>query len=465
MTALAIEINDAGLVVADESGVLAVEPGVAYVERGSIVTGREALPHVYSKPRQVSSRFWSALSMEPGSGIEGRNSSAELAFAQLDALWKRFGVRARDVLLVVPGNLRGEQLGLLLGLAQECDMPVRALVDAAVAASVRPYPQRQLLYADASAYRASASSIEQGADAAVDEENELPASGVASVNDAFARRFAEVFVRVTRLDPFHHAEAEQQLYEGLPGWLGELESHGTVECVLRHRNEEFRVTVSRETVLVAAAGIHRAVLQMIARMREPGRSLVVQVSSRLAGMPGLVAELARLDDAHIEVLPPGQAALGALVAADEVLVGADAGVKLWKHLKWRAAPAELDDAASAPAPVARTDDGATPTHVVYQGVVYRVDGKGLLVGREANGGRRTIVVDDQKSGVSREHCELVLRDGELRLHDLSRFGTFVNEKRVSGEATLRRRDVIRIGTPGAELQVVSMEGAHGAAAS
>ena len=81
MTALAIEINDAGLVVADESGVLAVEPGVAYVDRGSIVTGSEALEHLRSKPRQVSSRFWSQLSMEPGSGIEGRNSSAELAFA------------------------------------------------------------------------------------------------------------------------------------------------------------------------------------------------------------------------------------------------------------------------------------------------------------------------------------------------------------------------------------------------
>ena len=161
MGAIAIEINDAGLAVANESQVLAVEPGFARIEGGKIVTGEQARARARLQPRQTSSRFWSALSMEPGSGIEGRNSSAELAFAQLDALWKRFGARASDVLLVVPGNLRGEQLGLLLGLAQECDMPVRALVDAAVAASVRPYAKRQLLYADASAYRASAASIEQ----------------------------------------------------------------------------------------------------------------------------------------------------------------------------------------------------------------------------------------------------------------------------------------------------------------
>jgi pSer/pThr/pTyr-binding forkhead associated (FHA) protein len=98
-----------------------------------------------------------------------------------------------------------------------------------------------------------------------------------------------------------------------------------------------------------------------------------------------------------------------------------------------------------------------PTQVVYRGLVYRVGPQGLVIGRELADGRRVIVVDDQNGGVSRAHCELVLRDGELRLQDLSRYGTFVNEKRISGETTLRRADVIRIGSPGAELQVVSMD--------
>jgi pSer/pThr/pTyr-binding forkhead associated (FHA) protein len=64
--------------------------------------------------------------------------------------------------------------------------------------------------------------------------------------------------------------------------------------------------------------------------------------------------------------------------------------------------------------------------------------------------------------VSRAHCELEVRDGEQRVVDRSRFGTFVNEKRVAGETVLRRADVIRVGSPGAELEVVSMEPLHGA---
>ena len=45
----------------------------------------------------------------------------------------------------------------------------------------------------------------------------------------------------------------------------------------------------------------------------------------------------------------------------------------------------------------------------------------------------------------------------LKLMDLSRFGTFVNEKRISGEVALQPADVIRIGSPGEELQVIALE--------
>jgi len=41
---------------------------------------------------------------------------------------------------------------------------------------------------------------------------------------------------------------------------------------------------------------------------------------------------------------------------------------------------------------------------------------------------------------------------------LSRHGTFVNERKLAGETTLKRADVIRVGSPGVELEVVSVEG-------
>jgi hypothetical protein len=461
MRTLAIEINDAGIAVADAAQVLAIEPGYAVVERDRIVTGREAVAKARLKPRQSSNRYWSALSMEPGSaGSEIPNSAAEVAFAQLDALWKRHGEGAADAVLVVPGNYRGEQLGLVLGLAQEAGIEVRALVDSAVAASVRPYPNHQLLYLDASLYRVAATLLEQSAaDASVRAEESLVTTGLASLTEAFARRISELFVRATRFDPLHRAETEQALYDQLPVWLEQMHEQERVSAVLAHHDEQLEVVIDRDTVLGVAAGFYRAVVQLVAYHRKAGQSVVLQVVDRLATLPGFEAELARLDDAHIEFLAPGHAARSVLLRPDLIAAG-NGQVKLLKRLPWRAAAVDLPAKTAPAAPAAGASPRSAPTHVVYDGIVYPIGVRGLVVGREPVDGRRAIVIADQASGVSRAHCELVLRDGELKLHDLSRYGTFVNEKKISGETTLHRADVIRIGSPGAELQVVTLEAAQ-----
>ena len=459
MGAVAIEINDSGLAIANESGVLAIEPGFARIEGGRIVTGEQARARARLQPRQTSSRFWSTLSMDPGSaGSDIANSAAELAFAQLESLWQRFGSGATDVVLVVPGGYRTEQLGLLLGLAQECGMPVRALVDAAAAASVRPYPKRQLMYLDASLYRVSLSLLEQNGEAQVRAEHAL-AQGLAGIADVFARRIGEQFVRATRLDPFAHAETEQALFDGLGQWLEALQRDERVEIALKYRNEEFRITAERDSVLGVAKGAYRAILQLIAQHREPGKRLVVQLSDRVAMLPGFIGELSRLDDSQLERFGVAHAARSVLRVPSIAVAQGD--VKLLKRVPWRDAPSddggESERRAPEPAPVlARTK---APTHVVHGGLAYRVGAAGLAIGSEADPQRRTVVLSGS-SGVSRLHCEVVLRDGELKLRDLSRFGTFVNEKRVAGETTLSRADVIRIGSPGAELHVVDVEGAE-----
>ena len=460
MAALAIEINDAGLVAANDSALLAVEPGFARVERGKIVTGDAAKAGARLQPRLTSNRFWSALSLEPGSaGSDIGKSAAELAYAQLESLWRKVGNGVTDVVLVVPGAYRTEQLGVLLGLAQECGIPVRALVDTAVAASVRPYPDRQLMYVDAGLHRASVTLIDQDAEAQVRAEHALN-QGLAGIADGFARRIADLFVRSTRFDPFAHAETEQQLHDRLSQWLAELERDERVELKLEYRGEEVRVAAvaaERDAVLGVAHGFCRALTQLVAQHRERGKNLVVLVSDRLASLPGFSAELARLDDAQSESFERGHAARSVLLARTLLAAPSSAQVKFVKRLPWRAeARAQTARQQAAPAPIASR--AAPPTHLVYAGFAYRVGAEGVAIGRETDPQRRTLVVGEGNSGVSRMHCEVVLRDGELKLRDLSSFGTFVNERKVTGETTLQRADVIRVGSPGAELHVVSLEG-------
>ena len=466
MSTIAIDINDAGIVLADESGIVADEPGYAYVEGQAILTGQDAYAKARLHLRQSSNRYWDGLTLEPGSaGIEGVGSAAELAYAQLKALWEKFGGQRNDALLLVPGHYGRDELGVLLGLAQECEIPVRSMLSSAASAAAAPYPGRQLVHVDAGLHRVSATPLAQGDEVAADPEQSLGSTGLASIMDSLAKRVAELFVLATRFDPFHSAASEQLVYDRLPAWLGELAQHPeSVELKLPRDGAELTVEVDRAQLIGVMAGFYKAVVQLIAQCRESGTELVVLLSDRLAKLPGIDSELERLDEALVVTLPPGHAAVGAVNQA-AALIGDSGNVRLLKRVPWREAPAE-------PAPVERAEEPeqAEPvpvivddpaSHIVYRGIAYPVDSSGIVIGREPVPQRRTIVLNGGQGGVSRAHCELVKRDGELRLVDKSRFGTFVNEKRISGEIALQPADVIRIGSPGEQLQVIRMEATSG----
>lgn len=464
MRRLAIEINDAGIVVADDQRVIWSEPGFAVVERKRILTGREAFALARLQPRDTSTTHWARLSIEPGSAtVPGRRSNAELAHAQLDKLWQAVGEGVDQVVFVVPSIFDSQALGILLGLAEECGIPAGAIVDAAVAASVRPWPSRQLVYVDADLHGVFVTPLEQGERVAASAPARLESLGLAGLMDAFARRIAELFVLETRFDPFHRAATEQRLYDGLAAALTALDSEGKAPVTIADEDETFEIEIERAQLLGAAHGFYRAVRQLIAQCRLAQSGLVVELSDRLAGLPGLEDELARLDAATLVALEPGHAARAALAAADALALD-DPAVKLFRHLPWREAAARDEPRLVDPAPAPRSpaDEEPRPTHIVYQGVAYRVNGEGLVIGRSRLDQRRAILIESRAEGVSRAHCELALIDGELVLRDLSSFGTFVNERRIEGEEVLKAADVIRVGSPGAELTVVRMEEGDGA---
>jgi len=59
-------------------------------------------------------------------------------------------------------------------------------------------------------------------------------------------------------------------------------------------------------------------------------------------------------------------------------------------------------------------------------------------------------------GISREHCQVVRRDGHAWLEDRSTYGTFVNESPVRGAVALRVGDRVRLGNPGVTLELIQV---------
>jgi len=461
---LAIEINDAGLVAADETGVVFSEPGYVLAEGNDFLVGAEAYAQARLKPLSTSFTHWSSLSIEPGSAsVGGRRSTAELAFAQLSRLWHAVGGDVNSVIFVVPSTYDSQVLGVLLGIAEECGIPTGAIVDVAAAASARPFPERQLLYVDADLHSVYVTPLEQGQRVTAAEPARLDSMGLHRVMDALARRIGELFVLETRFDPFHEARTEQLIYDALPDAVRRLDRSEKTRFAIERGSEQVSVEIETGQLFGAALGFCQAVRQLIAQNRHDRSGLVVQLSDRLMSLPGIELELARLDAASIVELEPGFAARSVLEAADALALEAES-VTLFRHLPWRGPPVQLEAERAGTVDRRPPQLGGyqCPTHVVYRGIAYPVNGDGLVIGRSKFDQRPAIIVEAETQGVSRAHCELAIEDGELKLRDLSSYGTFVNERRVEGDEVLKPADTIRVGSPGAELTVIRVEDHNGA---
>ena len=450
MSPLVFELNDAALTWGRDGQVIASEPGYALYEGDQVLTGNDAYQKAHLKPRQINNRFWDELTVDAGDSSAGM-APAELAYTHLQRMWAQHGKTQDSVIVVAPPHYERQQLGLLLGLAQECQMPIAGLIHRSVAWAEQPHPGRQLITLDGGLHRVTAAVIEQGESASLGRIEHLDRVGIAELWDRWARRVAELFVLTTRFDPLHRAEVEQLLHDRLPSWLATLRNSDSVNVEL----EGHELILDRQQLLSATESPFGAVAQLVSSVREPDRDLILQVAPQLARLPGLVDRLGQLERVQIRQLEPGHIVAN-LTGVEDFLPSAKGGVRLSTTLPWRKPPAD-GGPVPAPTPAKVTVPEEIVSHVVYAGVGHVIGEQGLTVGREP--GQRGLRLGDGNTtnGVSAIHFELTRRGKETFLRDMSRYGTLVNDKRVAAETKLKAGDVIRVGDPSETLLAVRIE--------
>ena len=151
-----------GLAVADPAPATPrapASPGYALFEGKRPVVGLAARRRARLGPRLVHNRFWCELETTPlRRPFPGELSHADLAHAHLAAVWREVGAAAEGVILAAPGSCSERQLGLILGIARACGMPVTGLVDAAVTAADGS-AGRRLLHVDLQLHRTVVSEL------------------------------------------------------------------------------------------------------------------------------------------------------------------------------------------------------------------------------------------------------------------------------------------------------------------
>ncbi len=455
MTLLAAHLNDAGITVLDENRILYREPGFALLEHDRLTTGNEALAEARLKPRHIQNHYWSELTTTPLVDRRFQHlSAADLVSRQLEQIWHKVARQGDTLVVAVPPTMKRESLGLLLGIAAELNIPLAGIVDAAVAATRREYRGAVPVHVDLALHGALLTRIAQDGQAQVDRSAVVEGSGVIALQDGWIKLIAEAFVRQSRFDPLHTAETEQVLADRLPDWLAAASVADTVQLDIEYRGISHHAELESLELLAEAAPIYHNIVSKLRALYRAEDTPALQLTDRAARMPGLGDILKARVGGDIYLLEPGATARGLLGRCRDMKAGGTA-VSLVRALPWDQSAVTVKDAGTA-------QHGGRPTHVLFEHTAYAIDAQPLVLGSQPDQAERRIDFRQAMPGVSRRHCALQQENGQCIVRDYSRYGTFLNGHRIEGSAVLQTGDLIRLGTPGFELRLITTEAADGA---
>lgn len=454
MSLLAAHINDAGISVLDSERILYREPGFALLEDGILTTGNAAFEKARIRPRHTQDSFWSDLQATP---LVDRHfehlTSADLASRQLEQIWAAVAHRGDRLVLAVPAYMQTSNLALLLGIAAELGVPIVAMVDAAVAATRREYRDAVPVHIDLSLHTTLLTRITQSGQALAERSEVIDDSGLLALYGAWIRVIAEAFVQQSRFDPLHTAETEQVLQNQLGSWIAAASASDSVVMEIHYRGITHAVEVESLALVAAAAPVYQRIVSRLRALYRADETPAIQLTDRAARMPGLGDMLVARVGGQVFLQEPGATARGLIARCRDMSVSAG-GVSLLRQLPW-------DQAAVSVQKPQRTGQGGHPTHVLFNNVAYEIDSQPLNLGSQPDDDTRWIDLQAAMPGLSRRHCALQHESGQCVLRDFSRYGTFLNGYAIDGSAVLQVGDLVRIGTPGFELRLITTERAHG----
>jgi len=454
VTRCAIHISDAGITLLNSERIVYREPGFALLRDGRLTTGNEAFGHSRIDPRGIHHHFWSDLDTTPFADKRFSHlSAADLVSRQLEQVWEQ-AAGASELVVAVPEYMTAQNLGLFLGIANELDLPVIGLVDAAVAATRREYKNAVPVHIDLSLHKAMLTRLAQSGMVQTERTELLDSCGIYALYDAWLNTIANAFVQQSRFDPLHTAESEQMLLNRLGGWLREASRQEQVDMELEFAGTTYEASIESLALIGTAAPIYQQIANKLRALFRAEDVPAIQVTDRIARLPGLADMLKARVGGEVFVLEPGATARGAL-ARCRGNTGADSGVSLIRKLPWDQSRVDIGQHTS------EQSSTGTPTHLLFGHTAYAIGNSPLVLGSDDNNGERAIELTAEMPGVSRRHCSLSRKNGQCVLEDHSRYGSFLNGNRIDGSTILQVGDSLRIGSPGFEFQLITTDEQNG----
>jgi hypothetical protein len=376
MSLIGIELCDAGIIAAGSEAekLLPIDgqawesPGFALPEKSGLLVGKAAESKAHMFPRQIIHNFWDHLNTEPleQPGSHVPQSTAEIAYHHLDSIWQQLQEIGKEVILAVPAFYDKQQLGLILGIANELSIPVRGFVPLALAASPGAQPGKMMLHLDIHMHRLEVTYVKQEEQLSMQDSVTGTEKGLIFLHRKWAEAIAQEFVNSTRFDPLHRAASEQELYDRLPGILFNLQHSPSIAFDMTGGSRTYGITLARDLFTRQAASVYAEMQQLIQGLQTKHgtneTALILYLTHRLTRLPGCTEFLAEIKGAEIFELEVGAGARGAL--------------KIWRQLSDQTDSEEISFFTSLPLQPNRSgqtqarsvEDSLNkyPTHLLYR---------------------------------------------------------------------------------------------------
>ena len=465
MSTIGLELSDAGIMAANSTtdkllkvdGQAHESPGFALPGKRDLLVGKVAESKAHLFPRQIIHNFWNHLSTDPleQPGAHVPQSNAEIAYSHLDLIWKTIQPYGNEVIIAVPGFYNRHELGVLLGIANELSIPVRGFMPLALATSPDPQPGKMIFYLDVHLHRLEVTYLKQGAHLTLEDSVTGTEKGLIYLYKQYAEAIGQEFVDNTRFDPLHQAASEQKLYHRLPGILFNLQHSPSISFDMTGGSQSYGITLSRDLIVRKAEPVFMEIRQLIEGLRTQHRenetSMVLQLTHRLARLPGCKEFLAGIKNAEIFELEEGAGARGCL--------------EIWQQLSEQSDSGKISFFTSRPLPRVRSaydrvqivDDSinAYPTHLLSRSIAYRISEKPLYFGDDLESKNPGVRAGKTPDEISSVYFSVQLREREVVLENLNTNGTYVNETLISGSTVLQLGQTLRVGTSGETFQLIA----------
>lgn len=445
MTLATINLHDAGLQVALDGELVRTSPGFAVLNKQQLLLGEAATAAARRLPQWTNNRFWAQLDTHPLANRTAQvRHHADLAFAHLEALWRPISKEADEAILCVPSYYTAENLGLLLGMAKECGIPVKGMVDQSLLAAAGLASPNNLLHLDVHLHGITLTRLTNSGLLVRREVNTLAETGLVSLWEKWANLVAKQFIQTTRFDPMHDAAVEQQLFDLLPGWIRSLKAGALAPFELSLGAARHAVNISPESLLAAVNPLYPHIVQAIRQEAVPEQPTQLLVSYAFTGFPGLKDSLGLISDLDLVYLDERKTVASALAYKDEIVSPEGAISHVVQLSRNGQAPA-------APKQKAK----AHPTHLLFGHRAYPVGSSFRL---SADFTSQAAPLAPAEAGKDQQPCCTFYLRAQRMMLEAHQQGVSVNGEAVTSPVPLHPGDTVTVGDQALTMIAVAPDG-------